>query len=49
LQQFLSEYLGYNLIILGAITIGVIFFVPNGIVGTIHKKVGFELFPVRRQ
>ena len=49
LQQFLSEYFGYNLIILGTITIVVIFFVPNGIVGTIHKKTGFELFPVRRR
>jgi len=48
LQQFLSEYVGYNLIILGAITIGVIFFAPKGIIGTIQEKTGFELFPVRR-
>jgi branched-chain amino acid transport system permease protein len=49
LQQFLSEYVGYNLIILGAITIGVIFFAPKGIIGTFQEKTGFELFPVRRQ
>lgn len=49
LQQFLSEYVGYNLIILGAITIGVIFFAPKGIVGTLQEKTGWELFPVRRQ
>ena len=49
LQQFLSEYVGYNLIILGTITIGVIFFAPKGIVGTLQEKTGWELFPVRRQ
>jgi branched-chain amino acid transport system permease protein len=49
LQQFLSEYVGYNLIILGAITILVIFFSPRGIMGTFQHRTGFELFPVRRQ
>jgi branched-chain amino acid transport system permease protein len=49
LQQFLSEYVGYNLIILGAITIAVIFFAPRGILGTLQMKLGFELFPIRRQ
>jgi branched-chain amino acid transport system permease protein len=49
LQQFLSEYIGYNLIILGAITILVIFFAPRGIMGTFQQKIGFEFFPVRRQ
>jgi branched-chain amino acid transport system permease protein len=49
LQQFLSEYVGYNLIILGAITILVIFFAPKGIIGTFQYKYGFELFPVRRE
>lgn len=48
LQQFLSEYVGYNLIILGAITIAVIFFYPKGIVGTLQYKYGVELFPLRR-
>ena len=49
LQQFLSEYVGYNLIILGAITIGVIFFAPEGIMGTFQQRFGVELIPVRRQ
>ncbi len=49
LQQFLSEYVGYNLIILGAITISVIFFAPRGILGTLQMKLGFELFPIRRK
>jgi branched-chain amino acid transport system permease protein len=47
LQQYLSEYVGYNLIILGAVTIGVIFFAPKGIVGTLKERLRFELFPVR--
>ncbi len=49
LQQFLSEYLGYNLIILGVITILVILIAPRGLMGTFQQKVGIELFPVRRQ
>jgi branched-chain amino acid transport system permease protein len=47
LQQYLSEYVGYNLIILGAVTIGVIFFAPRGIVGTLQERFRFELFPLR--
>ena len=47
-EQYLSEYVGYNLIILGTITILIIFFAPRGIVGTIQHKYGVELFPVRR-
>jgi len=49
LQQFLSEYVGFNLIILGMITILVIFFAPKGIIGTFHEKFSVELFPVRRR
>jgi branched-chain amino acid transport system permease protein len=49
LQQYLSEYVGFNLIILGTITIAVIFFTPKGIVGTFQEKLGFEIFPIRRQ
>jgi branched-chain amino acid transport system permease protein len=49
LQQFLSEYVGFNLIILGAITILTIFFAPKGIIGTFHEKFSVELFPIRRR
>jgi len=48
LQQFLSEYVGYNLIIFGVITILVIFFMPTGIAGAFQRKFGVEIFPVRR-
>jgi branched-chain amino acid transport system permease protein len=49
LQQYLSEYVGFNLIILGTITILVIFFAPKGIVGEFQEKFDFEVFPIRRQ
>lgn len=49
LQQFLSEYVGFNLIILGTITILTIFFAPKGIIGIFHEKFSVELFPIRRQ
>jgi branched-chain amino acid transport system permease protein len=48
LQQFLSEYVGYNLIIFGVITILVIFFMPSGLAGAFQRKFGIEIFPVRR-
>jgi branched-chain amino acid transport system permease protein len=49
LQQFLSEYVGFNLIIFGTITILTIFFAPRGIVGTVQEKLGIEFLPVRRR
>lgn len=49
LQQFLSEYVGFNLILLGTITILTIFFAPKGIIGIFHEKFSIELFPIRRQ
>jgi branched-chain amino acid transport system permease protein len=48
LQQYLSEYVGFNLIILGAVTILVLFFAPKGLVGTLQEKLGFEILPIRR-
>jgi branched-chain amino acid transport system permease protein len=49
LQQLLSEYVGYNLIILGTITIAVIFFAPKGIMGTLLRNFDIGLFPIRHQ
>jgi len=48
LQQFLSEYVGYNLIILGTVTIAVIFIAPQGIVGALQKRFGIKLLPISR-
>jgi branched-chain amino acid transport system permease protein len=47
LQQYLSEYVGYNLIILGTLTIGVIFFAPKGIAGALEEKFHIKLFQIR--
>lgn len=49
LQQFLSEYVGFNLIILGTITIVTIFLAPKGIAGTLQEKFQREFFPLRRR
>jgi branched-chain amino acid transport system permease protein len=48
LQQFLSEYVGYNLIILGTVTIAVNILAPQGIVGALKKRFGIELLPISR-
>jgi branched-chain amino acid transport system permease protein len=48
LQQFLSDYVGYNLIILGTVTIAVIFLAPQGVVGALQKRLGIELLPIAR-
>ncbi len=43
-----TSLLGVNLIILGAIAIIVILFLPNGIIGTIERKFDFEIIPSKR-
>jgi branched-chain amino acid transport system permease protein len=48
LQQLLSEYVGYNLIILGTIAIAVISFAPKGIMGTLLEKFNIGILPIRR-
>ncbi|MCL6477481.1 MAG: branched-chain amino acid ABC transporter permease [Peptococcaceae bacterium] len=49
LQQFLSEYVGVSLLILGAIAITVILVASSGIMGMIQKKVGFAILSPRRE
>lgn len=48
LSEALSKYPGYSMIILGAIAIIVILFMPNGIIGTLERKFNFELISARR-
>ncbi|MGB6066437.1 MAG: branched-chain amino acid ABC transporter permease [Desulfomonilaceae bacterium] len=48
LQEYLSEYVGYNMIILGTITILMVLAAPKGVMGTLQQKFGFNLFPLRR-
>lgn len=49
LSEFLSKWPGYSMIILGAIAILVILFLPDGIVGTLQKKLGREIMSLRRR
>ena len=48
LDEFLSHYPGWSNIILGAIAILVILFLPSGIMGTLQKKLHFEIFSQKR-
>lgn len=48
LQEYLAHFPGWSNIILGVITILVILFLPDGIVGTLQKKLHFELFSAKR-
>ena len=49
LQQFLSEYAGISMLLLGGIAILVILVAPKGIMGTIREKLGFEILSPRRK
>ena len=48
LEETLSHYPGWSNIILGIIAILVILFLPDGIIGTLQKKLNFEVFSQRR-
>lgn len=48
LDEFLSHYPGWSNIILGAIAILVIIFLPDGIMGTLQKKLHFDIFSQKR-
>lgn len=48
LDEYLAHYPGWSNIILGAIAILVIIFLPDGIMGTLQKKLNFEIFSQKR-
>jgi branched-chain amino acid transport system permease protein len=48
LQQYLSQYIGVGMMILGIIAIAVILAAPKGIMGTIQDKFKFEILSARR-
>lgn len=48
LEEMLANYPGYSNIILGVIAILVILFMPNGIVGTLQRKLNFEILSTKR-
>ena len=49
LRQYLFNFPGISLIILGSIAVIVILLAPKGIMGALHGKFGIELFSVRRR
>ncbi|MGB9905735.1 MAG: ABC transporter permease subunit, partial [Desulfotomaculales bacterium] len=48
LNQYLYNFPGISMIILGAVAIIVILVAPGGIMGTLQERFGFELISVRR-
>jgi branched-chain amino acid transport system permease protein len=49
LQQLLSGYGTWYLILIGALAAGVVVFAQRGLWGTIARKWPIDLFPVRRR
>jgi len=49
LRQLLYSLTGLSMIILGAIAVIIIIFLPRGIMGLIHDHTKFDLFSVRRK
>ncbi len=49
LSELLSKWPGYSMIVLGVIAILVILGMPNGVLGTLERKFGFELLSSRRR
>lgn len=49
LQEFLAHYPGWSNIMLGLFTLLVIFYLPNGIVGSIRRRFGVDLLFARRR
>lgn len=48
LQEFLAHYPGWSNIMLGVITLLVIFFLPDGIVGTLRRRLSISVFSEKR-
>lgn len=49
LKQYLYDFPGISMIILGVVAIVIILGAPKGIMGTIHDKFGFEILSPRRR
>ena len=48
IRQYLYNFPGISLVILGVAAVTMILAMPKGIIGTLHARFGFELFSVRR-
>lgn len=49
LREYLSDFGGWSLILLGLVAVVVMLFAPEGVWGLLHKRFNFEIFPVRRR
>ena len=49
LRQWLFNFPGFSMIILGVIAIAIILLAPKGIMGLLSNKINFEIFSVRRR
>ena len=48
IRQYLYNFPGISMIILGAVAITIILLMPKGVMGELHSRLGFDLFSVRR-
>ncbi|MCL1896493.1 MAG: branched-chain amino acid ABC transporter permease [Clostridiales bacterium] len=48
LRQYLYNFPGISMIILGAVAVGIILLAPRGIMGFLNDRFGIEVFSVRR-
>jgi len=49
IKQYLYNYPGISMIILGTVAILTILIAPKGIVGTLQERYGFEILSIRRR
>ena len=49
LRQYLYNFPGISMIILGFIAVAIILLAPKGIMGALHDRFGVEVFSVRRK
>lgn len=49
LSQYLAEYFSVSMIMLGTVAIAVILLAPQGIAGTLQKKIGFRILSPHRE
>lgn len=48
LQQFLAQYAGISMVVMGVLAIAVLLVAPRGIMGTIEEKFNFRIFSTKR-
>jgi len=49
IREYLSNFGGWSLILLGVVAIGMMLVAPQGLWGILRKRLRLELFPVRRR